>query len=160
MFQRVLFPTDGSDAALAAAEVAVRASAPDGEIVILAVIPSVEGLLAATAVAGARARSAQIAADLAERSSDSHRTEAREHLRAAEARVRALGGRVARTVVHEGEPGPSILAVARALGCDGIVMSTHGRSGWRRTLLGSVSDHVVRHADDLPVILVRRTAPD
>jgi nucleotide-binding universal stress UspA family protein len=33
-------------------------------------------------------------------------------------------------------------------------MSTHGRSGVRRWMLGSVTEKVVRHADD-PVLIVR-----
>ena len=35
-----------------------------------------------------------------------------------------------------------------------IVMSTHGRSGIIRTILGSVTDYVVRHSS-CPVLVVR-----
>jgi len=37
-----------------------------------------------------------------------------------------------------------------------IVMSTHVRFGVLRAVLGSVADHVVRHARWAPVLLVRR----
>jgi nucleotide-binding universal stress UspA family protein len=39
-----------------------------------------------------------------------------------------------------------------------IVMSSHGRSGLGRTVLGSVADRVVRTAE-APVLLVRGVAP-
>ena len=54
-----------------------------------------------------------------------------------------------------GRPVPRlILEAARALGADLLVMSTHGRSGLSRALLGSVAEAVTRHAP-VPVLLVR-----
>lgn len=50
---------------------------------------------------------------------------------------------------------PQILAEAEADGADLVVISTHGRSGLARTLLGSVAEQVVRAAH-VPVMLVRR----
>lgn len=58
--------------------------------------------------------------------------------------------------VLEGAPGEAIVEAAERLACDLIVMSTHGRSGLGRALLGSVADHVTRHAP-VPVFLVRPT---
>lgn len=70
--------------------------------------------------------------------------------------LRAAGiARVAHLVVHADEEGTAILAVAQSLRCDLIVMSTHGLSGLRRSVLGSVADHVVRHANGIPVLLCR-----
>jgi nucleotide-binding universal stress UspA family protein len=51
----------------------------------------------------------------------------------------------ARKVV-EGAPGPALCALADELGAHVMVLGTRGRGGLRRALLGSVSDHVVRHA--------------
>jgi hypothetical protein len=31
-------------------------------------------------------------------------------------------------------------------GCDLIVLTTHGAQGWREGVLGSVAEHVLRHA--------------
>lgn len=73
-------------------------------------------------------------------------------------RVRAAGGAVARTLVDEGDPGPTLVRLAEWLNCDVIVMSTNGRSGWRRAFLGSVSNFVARHAEHAPVLLVHRPA--
>ncbi|MBM4415987.1 MAG: hypothetical protein FJ035_07050 [Chloroflexi bacterium] len=36
-----------------------------------------------------------------------------------------------------------------------MVIATHGRSGLGRALLGSVAEHVARHAKDAGVLLVR-----
>jgi nucleotide-binding universal stress UspA family protein len=63
-------------------------------------------------------------------------------------------------LVWTGEPGPSIVSVAEAEHADLIVVGTHGRALVSRFLVGSVSDHVVRHAA-VPVLIVppRDTEP-
>ena len=50
----------------------------------------------------------------------------------------------------------AIIDRANALGADLIAMTTHGRSGLARALLGSVADEVVRRSR-CPVLLVRVT---
>ncbi|HEX2658474.1 MAG TPA: universal stress protein [Polyangia bacterium] len=50
--------------------------------------------------------------------------------------------------------GESIVARADELHADLIVMGTHGRTGVKRMVLGSVADHVVRHAP-CPVLTMR-----
>ena len=49
--------------------------------------------------------------------------------------------------------GDIILDAARADGAELIVMGTHGRTGIGRLLVGSVAEHVLRHAD-CPVVTV------
>ncbi len=58
--------------------------------------------------------------------------------------------------VRRGAAPAAILAAAKAFGADLIAMSTHGRSGLRRLLFGSVAEQVLRHAD-VPVFLMRQT---
>lgn len=48
----------------------------------------------------------------------------------------------------------AILETAKARSTDLIVMGTHGRTGLSRVFLGSVAEHVVRHAD-CPVLTLR-----
>lgn len=60
--------------------------------------------------------------------------------------ARRTGLEQAETRVVDGAPGPTICDLAEVLDADVIVMGTRGRSGIRRAVLGSVSDHVVRHA--------------
>ena len=54
----------------------------------------------------------------------------------------------------EGEPGPEILRVAQEIGCDLIVMGTHGRTGLKHLLIGSVAEEVLRKAS-CPVLTVK-----
>jgi nucleotide-binding universal stress UspA family protein len=49
--------------------------------------------------------------------------------------------------------------VARERPCDLIVMGTHGRTGLRRRLMGSVAEQVVRGAS-CPVLTVTLPAPE
>ena len=56
-----------------------------------------------------------------------------------------------------GPPASSILQVAEEEGVDMIVMSTHGRTGLSRLLMGSVAEEVVRKAK-CPVLTVKAAA--
>lgn len=58
------------------------------------------------------------------------------------------------TVVDKGEPVKAILDNARFHGCDLIAMTTHGRSGVSRLVVGSVTEQVLRDAT-LPLLVVR-----
>lgn len=53
-----------------------------------------------------------------------------------------------------GDPISVILGMAQEIGADLIVMGTHGRTGVRRLLMGSVAEAVVRKAP-CPVLIVR-----
>lgn len=50
-------------------------------------------------------------------------------------------------------PVPAIVEEARTSGADFIVMGTHGRTGFRRLIVGSVTESVMR-AVDLPVLTI------
>ena len=50
--------------------------------------------------------------------------------------------------------GATIVRLARDLHAELLVVGTHGRTGIRRLFLGSVAEHVVRHAH-CPVVVVR-----
>lgn len=52
-----------------------------------------------------------------------------------------------------GQPVPSILAAAKERNADLVIMGTHLRHGWRRALLGSVSEGVL-HGTESPVLTV------
>jgi len=63
---------------------------------------------------------------------------------------------VACQMVHEPDSGPSeaILRVARARGCDLIVLSSHAREGLSRAIIGSQSGAVIAGAA-VPVLVCR-----
>lgn len=59
-------------------------------------------------------------------------------------------------VVASGNPADVILDYAESSAVDMITMSTHGLSGIKRWVFGSVTDKVL-HAGDMPVLVVRAT---
>jgi universal stress protein A len=66
-----------------------------------------------------------------------------------------IGGSVrSRAVVHMGDPRIGIIDAAEEFDIDLIIISTHGRMGLDRMLLGSTAEKVVRHAV-CPVLIVR-----
>jgi nucleotide-binding universal stress UspA family protein len=79
---------------------------------------------------------------------------------AAEVHMQALAARLQRAgLIAEGRgvsgrPAAAIMATAAEVDADLIVMSTHARTGPMRSILGSVSDEVVRESRR-PVLLVR-----
>lgn len=64
----------------------------------------------------------------------------------------------AKSMVRPGFPALEIVEVARQEPTDLIVMGTHGRTGFKHTVLGSVAENVVRHAP-CPVLVVRQPKP-
>jgi nucleotide-binding universal stress UspA family protein len=55
-------------------------------------------------------------------------------------------------------PAAAILDTAHDMGADLIIMCSHGRTGPSRWLLGSVAEHVARHAS-APVLVLRESGP-
>ncbi len=56
--------------------------------------------------------------------------------------------------IRHGDPAEEILAAVRDLGADLVVLATHGRTGLKRLLFGSVAEAVVRRAP-CPVVTIR-----
>ena len=80
--------------------------------------------------------------------------EAEEYLEAVANRVKAEGFKNVSTWVWYGPPAPAIVEAAQITNADLIVMSTHGRSGLGRLLLGSVVESVLR-GTHVPILLLR-----
>ncbi len=74
-------------------------------------------------------------------------------------RLRAMGAELSSeelavsTHLARGKPGDEVPAHALDWGADLVVIATHGESGWRRFLFGSVAEKVVRTAP-CPVLTV------
>lgn len=62
------------------------------------------------------------------------------------------------TKVVVGNPAEEILKYADEQGIDLITMGTHGRKGLKRTLMGSVAEHVIKHAA-VPVMTANPLRP-
>ena len=57
--------------------------------------------------------------------------------------------------IKVGDPGLKIVDYAKKIGADIIVIPSHGQTGVKRMLLGSVSERVARHAE-CPVMILRK----
>ncbi|MFB6130153.1 MAG: universal stress protein [Salinigranum sp.] len=138
MYEDILVPTDGSDAAEAAVDHAVELATTYGaRLHALYVVDS-------SAYAMVDAGGDVIHETLEQ---EGEAAVGRVADRANEAGLTAL------TVVTTGTPSRDILAYADENGVDLIVMGTHGRRGLERYLLGSVTERVVR-GSDVPVLTV------
>jgi nucleotide-binding universal stress UspA family protein len=88
---------------------------------------------------------------------DAERAAARNYLKRVAARLTGKGLEV-ESVVLEGPAAPTIAQRVVDGGADLVAMTTHGRTGVARLLLGSVAEQVLR-AVDVPVLLWRASVP-
>lgn len=84
--------------------------------------------------------------------SDNRRQHANELLRE---RLHGEGYRDLRTSIEFGDPGYHIVEYAQQVKADLIVMPSHGRTGLKRVLIGSVAERVLRLAH-CPVLILRQ----
>jgi nucleotide-binding universal stress UspA family protein len=57
--------------------------------------------------------------------------------------------------VRTGDPGTEVCKLAEEIGCQLIIVPSHGRHGVQRVLLGSVAERIIRHCD-CSVLVLRR----
>jgi nucleotide-binding universal stress UspA family protein len=69
--------------------------------------------------------------------------------------MRGEGAKTAEAHLMLGRPDAAIVWLADELGAGLVVVGSRGLGGMRRTLIGSVSDSVVRHAP-CPVMVIRK----
>jgi nucleotide-binding universal stress UspA family protein len=141
---RLLLATDGSEeaelAALKAVDLAERTNA-ELHVVHVGVVPSF-----LRSDPGTRGYDGKLYEQLEE--------ESRELLRKLSWRVKVAGGTVTGSHLRMGAVDLEIVALAKELGADLIIMGCRGHRGIRRAIEGSVSDAVIRHAP-CPVLVVR-----
>ena len=77
--------------------------------------------------------------------------EAQVYLKRMAQRLRKKGLKVSCLTVP-GDPGETILRIAEENNAELIVLSTHGRSGLKRLVFGSVTEFVLKHSS-LPILL-------
>jgi len=146
MYSRILVPLDGSDTAEAILpdieELAMKLGA---EVHLLQAVPSLSDVVA----------SSHIAMDVAVAALEEDKKNAQAYLDGVAERLRAAGVNAV-GVVAEGPAGRTILAHCRHADIQLIAMTSHGRSGIRRTLFGSIADEVMRESH-LPVLMKRLT---
>ena len=80
--------------------------------------------------------------------------DARQYFKGVVTTLHKQGYDVDYAIIEGRQAADAILKTAVSVAADAIVMSTHGRSGLGRWLLGSVADKILRHAS-IPVLLTR-----
>jgi nucleotide-binding universal stress UspA family protein len=148
-FKRILCPVDFSEPAHAGLETAVELAARfSAELLLIHVVPPVP-----LAVVPEPAPAFDVV------------TYQKELTKSAEEGIeKMIGDHVpreirSRSLVKQGEPADEIARVADEERVDLIVMATHGESGWRRFVFGSVAEKVVRIAH-CPVLTVPEPAAE
>lgn len=131
-FKRILCPIDFDRISIPALELAVSmAKQNKGRVYLFHIIPKVEAV--------------RLSADIKEVATNSLRGVARKWLH----------GQVPyQIIVRTGVPVSGLLKAEAELSIDLVVMSTHGRTGKKHTLLGSVTEQVVRRSI-CPVLTTR-----
>jgi nucleotide-binding universal stress UspA family protein len=136
--RKILVPLDGSSLAEAALPTAVEmAKASGAELLLLRAAHARTFLAVDSAEAEIRVVG-----------------EAEAYLDAVEKRLAAGGLTRIRTAVWYGAPAPCIVEATQLYGVDLIVLSTHGRSGLGRLILGSVAESVLR-GTRAPILVLR-----
>jgi nucleotide-binding universal stress UspA family protein len=134
MYDRILVPLDGSDLARAILpRVQAMAAAHGSEVVLLQVLPE-SGVLPKTAA--------------------KERQEAEDYLMEVEQALLKEGVKAVHTIRHGSDVAAEIADYAEVNDIDLIAMSTHGRGGISRWVLGSVASKVLRGTTK-PILLVR-----
>lgn len=144
--QRILVPTDLSDFSRRAAAWALMFQRRLGSRITL--LYANQPYFAVNALEGPAAYALPVAPDVTERMTEELSQFRRECFAGLESAVDIR--------MLDAAPADAIVSTANAIDADLILMGTHGRRGWRRALLGSVTESVVR-ATDRPLMSVPAT---
>jgi nucleotide-binding universal stress UspA family protein len=148
--KRILVPHDGSALSARALPVAETIAREQGaEIVLVRVIEPQSST--------ATGFEAIVTADLGEELTEAYEIAARQELGVLAERIEERGGR-ARVLTFTGMPAAGLLNIEKDLQPDLIVIGSHGRSGFTRFALGSVTERLVREGD-APVLVVHQASP-
>jgi nucleotide-binding universal stress UspA family protein len=156
MFNRLLVPLDSSRFASRAlryaAEVAQRFNA---ELILLQVIKPATPVPATTGMApgGESPASAEIAMQAALEEDKRNAAHAKRYLSGKVRQMRAQAINASYQVIV-GDPAQSIMEFSKKEHMDLVVMTTHGKSGIKRAIMGSVADAVIRESGK-PVLVIR-----
>jgi nucleotide-binding universal stress UspA family protein len=148
MFQRIVVPLDGSTLAEQALPIAAHIARASGASLIL--------LRVLITLADSDWRPTRGIPFDRRVITDEERAEAAAYLTQIEERTDLEGLGIV-TVVAEGNAAEHILSLAQDQQADLIIMTSHGYTGFKRWVLGSVAEKVARHST-VPVLILRDTA--
>ncbi|HZS79754.1 MAG TPA: universal stress protein [Ktedonobacteraceae bacterium] len=142
MYKRIMVPLDGSERAEKALPVAARIARASSGIVILAQVAA----LPVTYTSYTMAAYAGDAIDEELHSIESYLNDL--------SKRGVLQGVKTETKVLFGSAAPTLLSIATSCNADLIVMTSHGRTGLKRWVLGSVAQKIAR-TSPVPVLVLR-----
>jgi len=142
MYRKILVPMDGSKTAEGVLPHAKALAYSEGAQLILLTVAANPALDYAFSDPG-----------IAQRAEEEQQSRSKKYIAEVEAQLKAAGFKVS-TLLRIGAVADVILQTAEELQVDVIAMSTHGRTGPARWLLGSVAERVVRNSK-VPVLLIR-----
>jgi nucleotide-binding universal stress UspA family protein len=146
---KILLATDGSESAQAAVDCLIRFPFPeDSEFTLLTVID--RDVFKGEGVKGISDEQQEALQETEKLVQD----EAQDLLAREAARLRKAGLSET-TELRIGHPAEEIVRVAEQLDMDCVIVGSHGMSGIKRFLLGSVSDHVLQYAP-CSVLIVKK----
>jgi len=149
MFRHILVPTDGTAFSSEAADRAIELAAPiGGRVTFVHALPA-RPLPFFGGEGGMFVE--QVKPDEFEASA---RVAAAKHLAALEEKARAAGVQTGSVAQGGGEPYEVIIELATTLGCDLILMASHGHTGIKGLILGSETQKVLTHTK-IPVLVYR-----
>jgi len=142
-FKRILWPTDFSEPSFEALEAAIELTAAFcSELYLLHVIPPIP---VAGEPEGPTSFDVSLYQAELEKSAKKMMEGLREKKISKEIRVHQM--------ISHGHPAPEISRIAEDKHIDLIVIATHGETGWKHFIFGSVAEKVMRHAS-LPVLVI------
>ena len=143
MFDKILFPTDGSEISDKTLSHAIEyCSRLGAEMTVLYVMPFSSGVNAA------------FFGDYVEKVREQNELYGKELLERAAERAQARGVQCKTLLVANDQPHRAIIDAARDLGCGMIFMASHGRRGFGEVLLGSETQKVLAYSK-IPVLVFR-----
>lgn len=145
MYKRIMVPLDGSELAeCVLPHVETIARATQASVDLVRVIQPIE-IPTRGGIALTPENVKQIEKEMKE--------EAEEYLSKTREMLRNKGFRVQSKYIF-GKVAESLIDYAKTTNADLIIMTTHGRSGISRWVLGSVADRIL-HVSHIPVLLIR-----
>jgi nucleotide-binding universal stress UspA family protein len=151
--ETIIIATDGSDTANEAASSGLALLRPVDKVLVVSVADLADPDLAEDATGHA---AATMTPDEIEAVNEEAAARGQSNIDATVEALRAHPGLPSglETRVLGGQAGPALCDLASETGAIAVVMGSSGRGGLRRAVLGSVSDHVVRHCP-CPVVVTR-----
>jgi nucleotide-binding universal stress UspA family protein len=155
MYGKILLPVDDLDSAgLAISNAKTLAGSTGAKVILLHIVSPENPLVIHDDHLGGVHAAAEIV-EIAQHDEAVHEREQKEIFDAA-ARDNSTDGVEFSAIVIVGNAHNEISKVVSEQGIDLVIISTHGRRGVSRAVLGSVADEVMRDVD-VPVMVVRRS---